>query len=305
MHGSIGTEILRRFRVTIDVPHERLFLEPTSHLGDAVPTPPPAWGDPRPRPLAVLQGRPDDFVPAVAGTVRGRALWFDLDTGALESFIDASAARVLHLRRIGNTSVRGAGAGKVQGARLAPVSVLLGGVDFTAQNPIALDLSHAGSSLEQGGILGFDFFSRYVVAIDFKTYRVTLFNPRSYRYTGNGVAIPLVMRPPRAFVLVTVAARGVPPERHLLRLDIGSSDAVDDDIVLRSSAPKRVISGGVGIGNRFTSYLGTVSTLKVGPFVLHDLPSATGGVQLIGDDVWHRFNIVVDFSHAVMYLTPR
>jgi hypothetical protein len=61
----------------------------------------------------------------------------------------------------------------------------------------------------------------------------------------------------------------------------------------------------VGIGNRFTTYLGTVDTLRIGPFTLHDLPSATGGVQLIGDAVWHRFNVVFDFSRSVMYLTPR
>jgi hypothetical protein len=48
-----------------------------------------------------------------------------------------------------------------------------------------------------------------------------------------------------------------------------------------------------------------VSELQIGPFKLYDLPSATGGVQLIGDEVWHRFNIVFDFSRSVMYLTPR
>ena len=79
----------------------------------------------------------------------------------------------------------------------------------------------------------------------------------------------------------------------------------DDDIVLRSTAPKRAIVGGVGIGGRFSSYLGTVSALRLGPFTLCNLSSATGGVQLIGDDVWHRFNVVFDFRRSVMYLTPR
>ena len=40
---SIGTEILRRFVVTIDVPHRRLLFEPTARLYDPIPTPPPAW----------------------------------------------------------------------------------------------------------------------------------------------------------------------------------------------------------------------------------------------------------------------
>jgi hypothetical protein len=40
---SIGTEMLRRFIVTIDAPNHRLILEETPHLRDPIPTPPPAW----------------------------------------------------------------------------------------------------------------------------------------------------------------------------------------------------------------------------------------------------------------------
>jgi predicted aspartyl protease len=38
---AIGMEMLRRFVVTFDVPHGRLYLEPTPALNDPVPTPPP------------------------------------------------------------------------------------------------------------------------------------------------------------------------------------------------------------------------------------------------------------------------
>lgn len=256
-------------------------------------------------PLTVLSGRADGLVPAVLGTIRGHRMWFDLDTGALWSFIDAATARRLKLPAIGKFSIKGAGAGSVSATRLKDVAVQFGDVTFHARDPVAVDLSHSGSSLRQEGLLGFDFFRTYVVAIDFGSYRVALYDPATYRYAGTGIAIPLVLRPPRAYVEVTVSAKGVPAERHLLRLDVGSSDGVDDDIVLRSSAPKRRIEGGVGIGRRFSTYLGTVSELQIGPFELADLPAATGGVQLIGDEVWHRFNIVFDFSRSVMYLDPR
>ena len=256
-------------------------------------------------PLAVLTGRGDGLVPAVEATIRGHGVWFDLDTGGLRSYLDLATARALALPTMGNVSVTGAGKGSASALRLADVPIQIGAVTFVARTPYALDLSNDGTKLPGSGILGFDFFRTYVVAVDFGSYRVTLYDPATYRYTGSGTAIPLVIRPPRAFVEATVAAKGVAPERHLLRLDVGSSDAVDDDIVLRASSPKRAVTGGVGIGSRFTSYLGTVSELQIGPFKLYDLPSATGGVQLIGDEVWHRFNIVFDFSRSVMYLTPR
>ncbi|MGB8966396.1 MAG: retropepsin-like aspartic protease [Candidatus Cybelea sp.] len=256
------------------------------------------------QPLTVLDGCADGLVPAVAGTIHGHRIWFDLDTGALQTYLDASTARELALPSVGSTTVSGAGKGAVNATRLQTVAVRLGDVIFQARDPIAIDLGHVGSSLQLGGILGFDFFRQHVVAIDFHSYRVALYDPVAYRYAGKGVAIPLVIRPPRAYVNVIVAAEGVPPERHSLRLDLGSNDAVDDDIVLRSSAPKQPISGGVGVGQRFPSYLGRVSELQLGPFKLYDLPAATGGVQLIGDAVWHRFNVVFDFSRSVMYLEP-
>ncbi len=38
---SIGMEMLRRFIITFDAPHGRLYLEPTPQLNEPVPTPPP------------------------------------------------------------------------------------------------------------------------------------------------------------------------------------------------------------------------------------------------------------------------
>ncbi len=41
-HPAVGMEILRRFTMTFDVPHGRLYLMPNRHLHDPVPAPPPA-----------------------------------------------------------------------------------------------------------------------------------------------------------------------------------------------------------------------------------------------------------------------
>src|SRR6516162_2653388 len=153
-------------------------------------------------PLTVLTGRADGLVPAVQGTVSGRPLWLALDTGAHESFVDTSMVRDLALPTLGDTAITGSGKGQVSATKLKPVTFHLNDVTFTAQAPLATDLSNTGSAFTLGGILGFDFFSRYVVAIDFTSYRVSLYEPQSYRYDGSGVAIPLILRPPRAFVSV-------------------------------------------------------------------------------------------------------
>src|SRR4051794_16959617 len=41
-HPAVGIELLRRFVLTFDAPHGRLYLEPTAQLNDPVPTPPPS-----------------------------------------------------------------------------------------------------------------------------------------------------------------------------------------------------------------------------------------------------------------------
>ena len=259
-----------------------------------------------PHAAAVLSAKLDGTVMAVEGSVHGNGIWWDLDSGGLHSILDRSVADSLHLPAMGVAAVKGTGKGSVAAVALRPFPVQLQSVAFWTHDPLALDLSHVGSAIGARGLLGFELFARYVIEFDYDHRTVRLFEPASYAYRGSGARIPLVIRPPRAFVWAVVAAPGVAPERHLLRLDTGSSDAVDDDIVLRSAEPKREISGGVGIGSQFKTYLGSVSSLQIGPYVMHgDLPSATGGVQLIGTGVWHRFNIVFDFSRDCMYLTAR
>lgn len=243
---------------------------------------------------------------AVQASIATQKFWLDLDTGGLQTIIDAATTKALGLPSIGIQQIGGAGKGAVAALKLRPFPIQLQDVTFYPPDPLALDLSHTGSAIDARGLLGFDFFSRYIVAFDYDRDTVTLYDPATYRYDGAGVRIPLVIRPPRAFVAVIVSAPSVAPERHLLRLDTGSSDSVDDDIILRSTEPKKVVTGGVGIGTRFQTHIGTISSLQVGPYLLHgNLVSVTGGVQLIGSQVWHRFNIVFDFSRSCMYLEPR
>ena len=245
----------------------------------------------------------DGYVPSIEITIHGRHLRADVDTGALYTIIDSQQASVLGLHRLGDLDVHGAGSGSVKATRLEPMPIVVGEQTFVPRDPVALDLSGTGSVVGERALLGFDFFSKYVVEIDYHRATLTLFDPASFTYHGSpDDRVPLVVRPPRIYVEAMVGAQGVAPERHLLRVDTGSSDAVDDDIILRSTGPKKTIVGGVGIGKTFKTTLGTVNYFKLGRHVLHDLPSASGGVQLIGGAVWHRYKVTFDVPNRVMYL---
>jgi len=256
-------------------------------------------------PLVILPLHADGHIPVIDVLLNGKSARFAMDTGAIYTIVDSSFAAREKLPDLGATSLRGAGSGSVSAKRVGELTFRTGSLTFKQPDVIAIDLSQTGTAKPLDGLLGFEFFSRYVVDVDSDKKTVSLYVPDGYSYQGKGAAIPLVLKPPRAFVKASVAAAGAGPEEHELRLDSGSNDEVDDDIVLRSTAPKRNVTGGVGLGSTFAAQLGTVSELRIGPYVLHDLASVTGGVQLIGSGVLARYNIVYDFSRSVMYLTAR
>ena len=260
----------------------------------------------QPTALATVPLRSDGLLVSIAGKIHDRTINLDLDSGGLwYTIIDTAVVKELRLPANGTGRVGGTGKGTVPFVRLAPLSIAFGSTVYRPPAPISLDYTQIGRPTHQDGLLGFDFFWNFVIAVNYDHRTVTLYDPRSYVYTGAGAKIPLIIRSPRAFVRVRLAVPGVPVKERTLRLDSGSEDAVDDDIFLRSTAPKKLVRSGRGLGTEFQAYSGAISALTLGPYTLRDLPAVSGGVPLVGSAVLHKFNVIYDFRHAAMYLEPR
>jgi len=52
-------------------------------------------------------------------------------------------------------------------------------------------LHAAGTALQEDGLVGSDLFFRYVVDVDYARHRLSLYEPRGFRYAGAGTPIPL------------------------------------------------------------------------------------------------------------------
>jgi hypothetical protein len=50
------------------------------------------------------------------------------------------------------------------------------------------------------GLVGLDLFLKYVVEIDYAAKQLTLYDPRSYVYSGAGDSVPLTLRDGHFFV---------------------------------------------------------------------------------------------------------
>ena len=229
---------------------------------------------------------------------------FTLDSGASASVIDTGTAKELHMRANGSRLGTGAGAGPVRFSIFKNVSLALGGARWVAPTTYGVSLNSVGTALHEDGLVGSDLFFRYVVDVDYAKHRLSLFEPKTYRYRGVGTAIPLTIAKHVPHAPVTIKVRGRAAQVRRLLIDSGSEDFVDDAVVAMSTAPKRLIATS-GLGRSIRTYAGPIEWAGIGPFTVRDLSGTSGGVPLLGSGVLRNFHVTFDYSRGRMYLAKR
>ena len=138
-------------------------------------------------------------------------LWFVLDSGGGPGFIvDRRRAESLGLELRGRARSTGAGENYYDVTFANNIRIALGGVAFPPQTVRVISLSSlepiAGRTLD--GAIGFGLFSRYVVEIDYAARKVNFYEPQSYRYTGSGTRLPLMVEDNHFYVIAQVTMGG-------------------------------------------------------------------------------------------------
>jgi len=236
-------------------------------------------------------------------------MWFVVDSGAGGWIVDRAHAAKLGLHLEQDTAQgTGAGSGTYDVSYAKDVSFSLS--DFNIAVPLigVIDLSAQKSQIgrEAEGLVGYDFFEKFVVEIDYESKVMRLFDPATYHYLGVGVSIPIIVdqEARNPFLMAEMTVQGVAPQHRKLLIDTGSNDALDDSFVAQSAGPKIEIVGGVGLGKEFKFNAGRVSLLKIGGVSLEDVDAGAGGVALIGGEILRRFTVIFDFAHTRMILEP-
>ena len=125
------------------------------------------------------------FIPV---KIKGREKLWILDTGAQMSAIGSFFASELGLKPEGK--IKGSGAGRtvdVSFVALPPYEVA--GIEFDSQKAVCLDVDPALMNMlgmEVVGILGYDFFSRFITKVDYARQRISFYLPGKFTYQGNG-----------------------------------------------------------------------------------------------------------------------
>ncbi len=298
---------------------------------DTVDLAPPKPG---PEDTFFLRGRKSETLPfnfdnnhiMVMSVVNDVPIWFLVDTGAEFTVINQSRMAELHLTPYGGLTTIGGGSSAASGAYVEHVTYRFGDVELRDQHAAVLELRGLEKlyGMPLGGILGFDFLSRFVTDIDYVARTLTLL-PRTFGSTHiKGATVPLVMQGEQPYFSGSITAGGETIPAWFI-LDVGAADTITfttpfiakHNLVERAGEKERTIhkfaAPDVEAFNP-TNIRGLVDGVTIGgitlPHVLVNLSAAKNGAYTspafdgnVGETILSRFaHVVLDYGRSVMIL---
>lgn len=253
----------------------------------------------------------------IAASVSGHDATLIVDTGSGFGSLDATFAGRIGVVPDEDSAIREIhGTARVP-TTLATVSMLrVGPLEFPEQKVLLLPLAaiSRASGYTVDGILGWDFLVRYTVRIDFAARTMTLFDPATWTYAGDGVAVPVSLDYRIPIVEVPLVLPSGEELRPRLALDLGSAHIavrllgryVDDHAAalapIATDAPI-----GDGVGGRMHGRVGHLGEARVGGLTLHEptigISSEVRGVSelsifdgTLGAPFFNRTTMILDYT---------
>jgi hypothetical protein len=234
---------------------------------------------------------------------------FELDNGG-HFILTEETANALGLVPQGSFSSTGAG-NAVHKSGYVPVDKLqVGNAEVVGQTAKVLPLSRneRPGKLPRAGILGLEFFQRFVVAIDHGNNTVSLQLFADAGTPRRGRPLPLLFDEDAP--LVSGAFEGVPGN---MMLDIGNAGPtiIEDDWAGKHGFRARLAKGVPRKSSKLSK-----GAVRLGPFELRDETVAYFGpaergseftrsiAGIIGEPLLSRFNAVYDYSRSTVWLDP-
>ena len=272
-----------------------------------------------------------------------KPLWFVLDTGAGD-ILDPKHAKSLNLILYSSEPTSGSGEGSQDVAITKNVSFQIQNKNFTQEeiavialqgvedcaNKIAVDSTGKATMLENAsgntnqyqpmdGVLGFGFFKTFVVEINYNQQFLTLYDPTTYHYQGNGKVIPIDINGNHIFINASVKKSDAANINGRFMIDTGLMLAVtlntafiEKNNLLPPSDQTTPFSI-CGLGGTSKARMGTLPGVFIQNIYI-DKPrtlfsQATGGVLsstefdgLIGNAIFRHFKVIFDYSNKQMIL---
>ncbi|MBS1509260.1 MAG: aspartyl protease family protein [Bacteroidetes bacterium] len=248
------------------------------------------------------------------------SLNFILDTGSGGISLDSSTCEEFKIHTVAtDTTITGIG-----GIRKVPFvfdeTLHLPGLDvhhlnFHVNNYDVLT-SVYGEKVD--GIIGYSFFSRYIVAVNFDSGYIQVYQPGKIKYPQNGTILHPVFT---ALPIQWATIKDRKKMGYNFYLDTGAglcvllSEEFAEDSAVLLSRRKPVITQAQGMGGRLQMRLTLMKEIKIGPYRFRQVPTYlyndsynvtsfpfTGG--LIGNDLMRRFNMTFNYPKREIHISP-
>jgi Aspartyl protease/PDZ domain len=168
------------------------------------------------------------------------------------------------------------------------------------------------------GIIGFSFFSRYIVKINFDSSMIEVYSPGRLDYPKDGTVLhPAFTNLPIQWLTIKDKVK----TGFNFYFDTGAglcllmSEKFAKDSGILLSKRKPVVTQAEGMGGKLQMRLTVIKEVKVGPYKFRSVPTYlykddynvtsypfTGG--LLGNDLLRRFNMIINYPNREIHLQP-
>jgi hypothetical protein len=168
------------------------------------------------------------------------------------------------------------------------------------------------------GIIGYSFFSRYIVNINFDSLQISVYSPGNFRYPDQGTTLHPAFT---ALPIQWLTIKDKKKQSSNFYFDTGAglcflmSDKFANDSSILLSRRRPVVTQAEGMGGKLQMRLTVIKEVKIGPYRFRRVPTYiydddynvtsypfTGG--LIGIDLLRRFNITLNYAKREIHLEP-
>jgi hypothetical protein len=249
------------------------------------------------------------------------SLNFIFDTGCGGVSLDSTTCAQFKLQPVLSPNMIRGIAGTCHQRLLQGVSLSIGNitVDSLTMQVNDYDLLSCVYGEKIDGIVGYSFFSRYLVWVNYDSCLMDVYSKGPVRYPKGGFLLR-----PRVYGLPMLEGKLADARDINSRFyfDTGaglcllfSSEFTSDSAVFAPRRKKPVLTEGAGLGGKTDMQLTILRSFSLGPFHFHQIPTyifddsydVTSYPQLgglIGNDLLRRFNLIINYPKSEIYIIP-
>ena len=262
-------------------------------------------------------------------SVNGRPpVWFMFDTGADVSVVNSARLEEYGLSAFGASTTSGGGNSAAVSFTTVQ-SLKIGAAELVGQRNTVLDLSGLEHvyGMPLGGILGYDFASRFVIVVDYDRHTFRFRVPRPDDGVPRGDRVPFLLEGGHPHVHGAISVDDSASIEADFIVDSGAAESANlttpfvranqllERARRRPAAAPSVMAGSEKQFFAQTSVRGHLKSLRLGNTLVREIPvnlqqgssgmyASTSFSGTIGERILRRFTTTYDYPHSAIVLEP-